>query len=451
MRLSIHLTSALLASLVAASCAGQDVSEVRDDQIERVKVFLLSAIQPSGLVRDALVLEPERQDFHPATPDAAGFALIGLSALDHVGKLPEAAEAVERILGAYAGHAAGITPDRSADGHFVHFMDIRDGTAACSWDCSYSPISTALLVTGAQFAARHFPGDARIGSLARELTASVNFNAAIDPSLNGGVFRDMTKQGGGDPASVCRPWNEYALVVSRALREPNNGRARAVKHFWLEVENLPKHDLRGIQTLTDVANEFRPAFLVQQSHFFNGDFRHNAAFELYFRNQQQADRQYWTGTEGVKPAIRYGVTAGVTPVGYHADAIARHPGDVVSPEAVAGWGDLETLRNYYAEQRSDADPRYRYGLVRVSRLDPNWVPSDVGVVDHLFLLFGLVESIDPDFFADRVDPPWKDDGGTPAEPPLPVVKTASQAAWPAVLGTINAVPIDDPAADPQRR
>lgn len=436
MRLPIRLLIMLLVSLAAISAAGQDLGRVREDQIERARLFLLDAIQPSGLVRDALVLEPHRHDFHPASPDAAGFALVGLCALEHVGKLPEAAELVERILTAYTGRAAGITPDRSADGHFVHFMNIHDGSAARGWDPSYSPISTALLVTGAQFAARHFPDNEQIAQLAQELTASVNFNAAIDPSLDGGVFRDMTKQGGGDPASVCRPWNEYALVVSRALREPNNERALAVKRYWLDVDNLPKHDLRGIPTLTDVASEFRPAFLVQQSHFFDGDFRHNPTFETYFRNQQRADRQYSTSAEGDQPAPKYGFTAGVTPVGYHADAISRHPGDVVSPEAVAGWGDLDTLRSFYAEQPPDSDPRYRYGLVRVSRADPAWVPSDVGVVDHLFLLFGLVESMDTNFFADRVDPPLPADDA----PAHDVVKASGGSAWPTMLGTINALP-----------
>jgi hypothetical protein len=51
------------------------------------------------------------------------------------------------------------------------------------------------------------------------------------------------------------------------------------------------------------------------------------------------------------------------------------------------------------------DPRYKYGLVRVSAEDSDWIPPDAGLVDHLFLLFGLVESLAPDFFADRVFAP----------------------------------------------
>jgi hypothetical protein len=42
--------------------------------------------------------------------------------------------------------------------------------------------------------------------------------------------------------------------------------------------------------------------------------------------------------------------------------------------------------------------------VRTSADQPSWIPFDAGLVDHLFLLFGLVESLDPNFFASRVFP-----------------------------------------------
>jgi hypothetical protein len=62
------------------------------------------------------------------------------------------------------------------------------------------------------------------------------------------------------------------------------------------------------------------------------------------------------------------------------------------------------LLQFYLEQPPGSDPRYQYGMVRVSSAQPNWVPPDAGLVDHMFLLFGLVESLDADFFADRVFP-----------------------------------------------
>lgn len=398
---------ALVATWLLATCAlAQDLNTVRADQIVRLKNYVLAAIQPSGLVRDSLVLNGS--SFHPATPDAAGFALLSLSAFDHLNTIPDAAARVESILKAYAGQTPGVNPDRSADGHFIHFMNISTGApAGGGWDASYTPIGTALLVAGAQFAANHFSDNANIAALAQQLTDSVNFNNAIHPSLNGGIYLNMGKAGGGTGGTVSS-WNEFMLVESLALREANNDRALAVKHRWLDTNFIPKRSLSGIPTLTDNPSIFAPAFWVQQMHFFNGDFRHSEAFETFFENHRQVD-QLFSGNAppfGLGEEFRYGLTAGVSPQGYAVDSITNHPNNVFSPEAVAAWGDMDTLMQFYASQPFPPnDARYKYGMVRVSATQPTWVPFDAGLVDHLFLLFGLVESLDPDFFADRMFAP----------------------------------------------
>lgn len=396
------LVAVLLVPLFAWTSQAQDLTTVRDDQINRLRNYVLAAIMPSGLVRDSLVLNPAGSSFHPATPDAAGFALVALSALDHLDKLPDAEQRVVNILSAHAGQKPGVAPDRSADGHFIHFMNVNTGApAGGGWDASYSPISTALLVAGAQFARNHFSQSSSIASLTQQLAESLDFNAAIHPSLNGSIYLNMTKAGGGASGTV-RPWNEFMLVHSLALREEDNERALATKHLWQDVDRLPKRSYQGVATLTDNAATFAPAFWVQQMHFFNGDFRHSNDFESFFTNQRLADQKY--SHDALGEAYRYGLTAGVIPNGYHADRIFDHPFDVFSPEAVAAWGDMETLLKFYADQDPNSNSRYRYGLVRESADDPNWIPPDAGLVDHLFLLFGLVESIEPGFFADRVFP-----------------------------------------------
>gem|GEM_PF-1870786 len=400
MRVPPCLVAAVLAYWLAATASAQDLNAIRDDQIDRLKNYVVDAIQPSGLVRDSLVLSGS--SFHPATPDAAGFALLGLSALDQLGKLPDAEQRVVDVLSAYAGQTPGVVPDRSMDGHFIHFMNIATGApAGGGWDASYSPIGSALLVAGAQFARNHFSENTTIASLTEQLTTSIDFNAAIHPSLDGRIYLDMTKAGGGAGGAV-RPWNEYMLVESMALRQPNNDRALAVKDLWLDTDNLPKRAYQGIPTLTDNPGTYAPAFWVQQMHFFNGDFRHDASFETFFDNQQQADQLYSSAVLG--ESFRYGLTAGVSPQGYHADRIGDHPNNVFSPEAVAAWGDLDTFLDFAAGQDPTSKPNYRYGLVRESADQPSWIPFDAGLVDHLFLLFGLVESIDADFFASRVFP-----------------------------------------------
>lgn len=399
-----RFASAVVACLLLATfAAAQDLNAVRDDQINRLKNYVTTAIQPNGLVRDSVVLANPNGSFHPATPDAAGFALLSLAAFDQLDKMPDAAARTEQILKAYAGHVPGVTPDRSADGHFVHNMNVSTGAYATGWDHSYTPIGTALLVAGAQFAANHFSDNANIAALANELTQSVNFNNAIHPSLNGGIYLDMGKSGGGTGGTVTY-WNEFMLVESLALREANNERALAVKHRWLDTDFIPKRFYDGIGTLTD-SGSFASGFWVQQMHFFNGDFRHSEVFEQYFRNHQEADKSYSNDFLGEE--FRYGLTAGLVPQPevYHADRIFNHPHDVFSPEAVAAWGDMETLLRFYNQQIPTSDPAYQFGMVRVSAEQPSWKPPDAGLVDHLFLLFGLVESLDPDFFADRMFAP----------------------------------------------
>lgn len=370
---------------------------------------MLEAIQPSGLVRDSLVLNPAASHFHPATPDAAGFALLSLAGFDHLGTLPNADQHVVDILSAYTGNTPGVTPDRSTDGHFLHFIDVNDGSDPPGWDDSYSPIGSALIVAGAQFASNHFaeagsPLSTQITALTNELTDSIDFDAAIHPSLDGRIYLDMTAAGGGSGGTV-QPWNEYQLVVSLALRQQgNNDRAVAVRRQWLNADLAPTRSLGGgLPTLTDNPGRFAPAFWVQQAQFFNGDFRYDEEFQTYVETHADADRLYSSAV--LQEPFRYGLTAGVSPDGYQADRLFDHPGEVFSPEAVAAWGDIETLLEFAAEQPPTSDPRYRYGLVRVSDEQPNWVPNDAGLVDHLFLLFGLIESLDADFFADRVFAP----------------------------------------------
>ena len=56
------------------------------------------------------------------------------------------------------------------------------------------------------------------------------------------IYLDMTKAGGGAGGTV-RPFNEYALVETLALREANNQRALAVKHLWFDTDFITEEEL----------------------------------------------------------------------------------------------------------------------------------------------------------------------------------------------------------------
>ena len=61
-------------------------------------------------------------------------------------------------------------------------------------------------MSGALFAKDHFRDDPNIVALADELYATTNFDAAIDPSLDGRVYGAMNASGG-DLNGWVRPWN----------------------------------------------------------------------------------------------------------------------------------------------------------------------------------------------------------------------------------------------------
>jgi hypothetical protein len=368
----------------------------RADQLQRTVNYILDATQANGLVRDSLTLSGT--PYHPATPDAAGFAILGICAADQLGLMYNAHVLAERILTVYAGHRPGVVPDRNVAGFWWHWNEVTTGGHAAGWGDGYTTIGSALLVSGALFAKNHFRDDLNIVALADELYATTNFDTAIDPSLDGRVYAAMNASGG-DLNGWVRPWNEYMLIVSLALRQPSHPRAQAVAALWLDPNTAPKISYSGIPTLTDNVSSYAPAFWVQQGHFFNADFATNPSFETYDRNQQQADALYCAYILG--QAYRYGLTAGVDPTGYFADRIANHH-SVCSPEAVTGWGDVQTMLEFVEEQPPSSDTRFRYGLTRVSISSSTWVPSDAALVDHLFLMFGLVESIQPLFFKQRM-------------------------------------------------
>lgn len=375
-----------------------DVEALRTDQLQRLTTYFLDALCPSGLVRDSLPLHPTDPPFHPASPDAAGFALLGICVADRLGLMYDAPAAAEWILSAYAGHEPGVNPARNAKGHWYHWLDINTGGQAAGWYDGYTTIGSALLVGGALFARNHFAGHAGIAALADELYATTDFDAAIHPALDGRVYVAMNEQGGELYGSLT-PWNEYMIIVSLALRQPWAVRAPVIAPLWLDAYNVPQISFQGIPTLTDSWSSFAPAFWVHQQHFFNPDFATDAAFEHFFRNHQLADGLYCAMTLG--QPYRYGLTAGVNPTGYFADRIYSHH-YVFAPEAVVAWGDLDTMLEFAYDQPPGSDPRFRYGLTRVSATAPDWVPYDAGLVDHLFLMFGLMESIEPLFFKQRL-------------------------------------------------
>lgn len=369
-------------------------------QLQRLSYYTTSATLANGLVRDAIPYSPLGTPFHAATPDAAGFALMALAVADHFAIIPDAEARAQAILAAYSGHRQGVSPARNALGHWRHWLDINTGGPAAGWPTEYTTIGSAILVSGALFAKNHFSHNPTIAAYAEEMRATLHLDPAIHPSLDGRVA--VATDAAGNAQGYLVPWNEYMLCVSVALRESGATRAPGVVSRWLVPANLPKRYYPSFSTdnptLTDNVGAYAPAFWVHQSHFLNADFSTNADFEALMASHQRADRLYCGTT--LTQTYRYGLTAGVSPGGYTADAIFNHQ-NVFSPEAVGAWGDIGGLLEFAQDQPPFSDSRYRFGLVRVSSVQPAWIPNDAALVDHLFLMFGIAEHLDPMFFRQR--------------------------------------------------
>lgn len=378
----------------------EDLDTFRAGQLLKQTNYILAAIQPNGLVRDGMPYSPGSTPFHPATPDAAGFALLGLCVADQFGVIADAQTPARNILRAYSGNFPGMSPARNTLGHWWHWMDVNTGQPAAGWGDNYTTIGTAILMQGALFAKNHFIDDAVIASYVDQMRASTNFDLMIHPSLNGQVALATNASGG--HLGYLSAWNEYMLVVSCGLRDASNARSQAIAWRWLDPQNCPVRFYplftTEIPTLTDSGSAYAPAFWVQQAHFFCTDFASNPGFEALFRNHERADALYCA--QNLVQPYRYGLTAGVSPAGYTVDRILAHQ-NVFSPEAVGGFGDIDTLMEFLQDQPPASNPRYRYGLLRSSSAQPTWTPPDGALVDHLFLMFGIAESIDPLFFKRR--------------------------------------------------
>ncbi len=179
-----------------------------------------------------------------------------------------------------------------------------------------------------------------------------------------------------------------------------------------------------------------PAFWVQDMHFLDGDFRQNPKLEAFFTSQQQADKLY-SSTSLAQP-YRYGLRQAlsrtvITLIGFTTILITCFRPRRLSLGAI--WIHCWT----FTPSRSQPPTRVTATAWCVFQAQqPSWIPTDAGLVDHMFLLFGLVESIDPDFFTSYMIPElvqgdYNADG---------VVDQADYTYWRANFASLNRLAAD---------
>jgi hypothetical protein len=394
--------TASLVALVAAALACTGASEspsappTDSEMLAGAVDFYRASRDAKGLYRDRLRFDGAHEG--PASIATIGMGLISLC----IGRRMD--------LNANASHDAATTirtmlslaQSRNATGFYYHFLDMDTGDRAGTSE--YSSIDTAILVSGALFAASCLASDRELDSLALQLWTSIDWSAAIADPETGGIYLEMLDDGSGKPGSVIRPFNEYMLVawLATLADQTDTGPAtRLWNRFYASADSLPTSDYAGYAVLTDRPGAFLSSFVMQLAYYLCHPFTTSERYRSFLRNAAFADRVWWRQTAQAMD-YEWGLGAGsARTVGYHADAINDNPDRIVSPHIVAGFLPVDAatifdLRAHYtARSRAVRSMAGVHGslLWRYSVSDPSWVPEEIQGIDYSSMMLGLAASL----------------------------------------------------------
>lgn len=394
----MRLTLSLVALVGTSACSGPSEPQPPADS-----EFLASAVRfyrasrnDKGLYRDRLRFDGTHDA--PASVATTGMGLISLCIGSRLGMSEDAAEraktTVRTMLG--IGHA------RNATGFYYHFVDMETGSRA--GDSEYSSIDTAILMSGALFAASCLAGDEELDSLVLQLWESIGWAQAIANPETGAIYLEMLEDGSGKPGSVTLPFNEYMLVAWLAKLADQTGTAPATdlwERFYASADSLPTSSFAGHTVLTDRPGAFLSSFVIQFAYYLCHPFTTSERYRAFMRNAQRADRAWWQqSTEAMH--YEWGLGAGsARSAPYHADAINDNPDHIVSPHVVAGFLPVDTngmrdLRTHHTALSGAV--RWIDGvegnvLWRYSVSDPYWVAQEIQGIDYSSMMLGLATHI----------------------------------------------------------
>ncbi len=373
------------------------------DEFAQVVAFARGLIapdgEPSGWVIDADV-DAGGNRFHPATPDAAGWATLLLIMSDELTGDPEAEDLVRQVLERYAGLATdGIGPVSSADGIYRHWIDPATGSVQPGWSPEFATLSTMKIVMGAARARAYYPGNAAIQSAADTIIQSVqNWDSYIQPGSDALYFRGEAA-GGPTPGSASAPFHEGVIFVEQAAAF---GGAAAALDRWLDRSQSPSATyLTGQPVTTASSGSHLAAFVSLYSALVQRPFRESQDWQTHLNNLL-ASNGAWTDDNA--PVLMTVFSAGTTAPewgGYHADSLSDHPGDVTSLPALMAFGatgrSAPAVGAYHAF-RHGARQSFAGGasiLFRRSAENPAFEPGDAALPDVALGALGLAELIQP--------------------------------------------------------
>jgi hypothetical protein len=362
--------------------------------------------EPDGWVIDADVI-PAWSRFHPATPDAAAWAVLVLMMNDHVFGDAAAIEDVRRILTRYAGlHPDGIKPSRTADGIFRHWIDPLTGAAKPGWDPEFATLSTMKIVIAAARARAFYPSDQAIASAAEAIICGVkNWDGYVDPNALTMSYKGLAG-GGADWGSIAQPYMEGLMFVEQAARYGGAGTQTAYTAWLTRVLWPSATYVIGRAVTGDSSGSFQSAFINIYPLLTSRDFRARAEWATQIVNARVSPMA-WTDDNGPVWATVFsaGTTKGIWG-GYHADALNNSPGNISTFTALLGFSAGTGLAPGYLPPAVGAYQAYRVGarqvfksganlLYRRSSVDPAYTPDSAGLPDVSMGALGLAELLRP--------------------------------------------------------
>ena len=350
----------------------------------------------------------------------AGMGLVSLTIGHANGWEPDAEQKALQTLRTMAGKNPDISVPRNAIKTYIHFYNTETGEVIGD---DWSPIDSAIMISGAMFVARYFPDNREIRELVDEIYRTADLTPYIADVEKGQIYLATHRDGSPKP-NLTKAFNEYMIVASIArqqARDFGQGKRADAIRFWdkwyKDTSNVPKPNYKGIEVLGVAPGWFISKFNFLFNNYLVHEYAASDEYQQASVNAAAADFAWWRDQKGVDGLQEYewGSGAGACPRGYCVDRIlrdgSRDKNDymVVSPHILAGFlphserarGDLIAM---YRDERRLAHYDLKDGhevLWRYSYDQPEWRANAIQAVDFSTMLFGLAamdENLGMDFF-----------------------------------------------------
>jgi hypothetical protein len=375
------------------------------DEFAQVLAFSRGLIspegEPAGWVIDADVI-PAWSRFHPATPDAAAWAILMLVMSDELNSDPLAQSQVRTILTRYAGLASdNIRPIRNTDGIYKHWLDPFTGNTKATWADEYATMSTMKIVAAAARALAHFPDDPVIARAASIIIFKTkNYDAYFQSGTDAMALTGVSTSGP-NTSSWSRPFQEGILFAEQAGVYGGTF-AKNASTRWFNRPLWPTGTfISGRPITTANSGQFDAAFLSLYPALLSKPYRADTAWRTQVDNVRWSNAA-WTDDNLARYSTVF--SAGTSPNGYNADSLAtnNHPGNVTTFTSLMGFsafGETADALGAYAAYRKGARQTFKSGASILYRRPVDaastFEPNSAGMPDVALGALGLTELIKP--------------------------------------------------------